>query len=582
MTLMRIKTPQKTKHMKRKLIIVLFLLSACGRMHELRAQQDSLEMDVTFTGSMELFLKNSNKLSSWPQLRESVVELPSIKYTLLPFKHDVEIEPRKIEAAKVNIEDRLSKLYRGYIRGGFGLYTTALLDAYYMDERSRNGSWGVEFKHLSSAGGVALEDSIPDQFSENSAHLWGRRFLKKHAIEGDLKWRRQVAHAYGFDPYLFWDANSSEDALRQRFNKVAGSIALESYYRDSSKVNYRGDIRFRNYSDQVDGVENNVDVSGHARKHIGSELYKLHFGVNYNEFKFQELLSGEDQTKSNVLLQIRPMVTTHAGQLTVNVGAGIWLDARGSQPFHFYPLAEASYSLLDDLFVPYAGIGGQMELNTYASVTGDNPFALSDIELRNTNRKIEAYGGIRGSLSSSTSFNARVSSTRYEDFLYFVNDSIGGAGNRFSTLYDNLSVFNLRGEVSVNTSDNFRLQARGDYFIYSEENELHAWYQPTTRVTLAATYDIENKLIASLEIFTEGKRKAKSLVQHQDGVLEDGGFYTVDLRGYADANLNVEYRYTQRLSVWLRLNNFLASRYQRWNMYPVQRFNAMMGASYSF
>jgi outer membrane cobalamin receptor len=71
-------------------------------------------------------------------------------------------------------------------------------------------------------------------------------------------------------------------------------------------------------------------------------------------------------------------------------------------------------------------------------------------------------------------------------------------------------------------------------------------------------------------------------VQHQDGILEDDGSYTVDLKGYLDANLNVEYRYTKRISAWVRLNNLLASNYQRWNMYPVQRFNAMLGATYSF
>lgn len=545
-----------------------------------RAQSDTLNMDVTFTGTKELVLKNSAKLSSWPQARESVLEMPPIRYSLLPFKPMVSIEPIPIQAAKVNLEDRLSKLYRGYVRGGFGVYTTALFDLYYMDDRSRDGSWGVEYHHLSSGGGVALEDSIPDEFSTNEAKLWGRRLMKKHAIGGDIAWQRDVVHAYGFDPYLYWDAPI--DNLRRRFNDVQGGIQFESFYRDSSKVNYSSEVRFRNFSDLNKGIENNVDISAHARKFIDAELYTLDLGVNYNDFTFQDLDTDEERNLSNVLIQIQPMVTTRKGQLTVNVGAGIWLDARGEQPFHFYPLAEASFSLLDDLFVPYAGLQGRMELNTYESITGNNPFVRSDVELQNTNRKIEAFGGIRGSLSSATGFNVRVASTRFDNFLYFVNDSATGPGNQFVALYDNLSVFNLRGEITVNTNDNFRLQLRGDYFIYSTDIEAHAWYQPTTRVTLSTAYSIEDKLIATVDIFTEGKRKAKSLVQHQEGILEDDGSYTVDLKGYLDANLNVEYRYTKRISAWVRLNNLLASNYQRWNMYPVQRFNAMLGATYSF
>ena len=83
---------------------------------------------------------------------------------------------------------------------------------------------------------------------------------------------------------------------------------------------------------------------------------------------------------------------------------------------------------------------------------------------------------------------------------------------------------------------------------------------------------------------SEGKRRAKSLVQvrDDDAVLEDDGTYTINLNGYLDANLNIEYRYNKRLSGWLRFNNMLATRYAFWALYPVQRFNAMMGATYSF
>lgn len=546
------------------------------------AQRDTLQMDVTFTGTMELFLKNSAKLSTWPQIRESVVELPPIRYSLLPFKPMVSIEPKTIDAAKINLEPKLPKLYRGYVKGGFGLYTTALLDVYYMDERSRDGSWGFEYKHLSSAGNTALEDSIPDNFSHNMAHMWGRRLMKKHALKGDIRWDRNMVHAFGIDPALFFDATT--DDLRHRFNGLTGSIGLESFYRDSTMLNYKGDLRFRNYTDLTGGVENNVDFRGTARRYNDGDLYSINFGINYNDFNFTPLRTDGAANQENVLLNAEPMVNTRKGPLEISVGAGIWIDARGESPFHFYPLAEASLHFLDDLFVPYGGITGRMELNNYHNVSQQNPFIQSDVELINTNRKLELYGGIRGSLSSAAGFNVRVSNTNFDDFLYFVNDTLNGPGNRFSTLYDALSVFNLRAEFTIKTLDNFRLQARGDYFLYTTDRELYAWYQPTTRMTLSASYSFDDKLIIGVDLFSEGKRRAKSLVQvrDDDAVLEDDGTYTVNLNGYLDANLNVEYRYTKRLSGWLRFNNFLASRYAFWNLYPVQRFNAMMGASYSF
>lgn len=544
------------------------------------AQNDSLEMDITVTGTKELYLRNANKISSWPSIKESIVEMPSIKYTLIPNKQQVEIDPKPIEAAKVSVEPKLAKLYKGYVKGGFGLYTTPLLNLHYMDGRSRDGVWGVNYEHLSSAGGVALEDSIPDSFSNNSIHLWGRRFLKKHAIQGVLDWDRDVVNYYGFDPYLFTDASVQD--LEQRFNALIGDIELISYHRDSAKVNYRSAIGFRNFRDRFDGVENNVDVRTSLRTTRGTETYSGDIRINYNDFTFRSLSDSTEVNKPNLLAQIEPKVTTRLGNFMVQVGAGIWIDARGAQPFHFYPLAEARYSLLDDLFVPYVGVEGRMEQNTYRSITTDNPFVVSDIALKNTSRKLDVYGGIRGMLSSSTSFNVRVSTTRYEDFLYFVNDSSYSPGSRFFAIYDNLTVFNLRGEVSINASNRFRLQVRGDFYQYSPDAEAQAWYQPTTRLSFAGSYDLGEKLIVNLDIFTEGKRKAKSLIQHQDGVFEDDGSYTLELNGYADVNLGVEYRYTKRLSGWIRLNNMFAASYQRWSPYNVQRFNAMMGVTYAF
>ena len=68
----------------------------------------------------------------------------------------------------------------------------------------------------------------------------------------------------------------------------------------------------------------------------------------------------------------------------------------------------------------------------------------------------------------------------------------------------------------------------------------------------------------------------------KDVHAESDNTYTIDLTGYADVNLSIEYRYTKRLSAFVKFNNMLASKYAIWNLYNVQRFNAWMGATYSF
>lgn len=566
------------KTMNKLSAIVLGSLLSCGL--SVSAQQDSLEMDVVFTGDLVLFLKDANKLSNWPEVKESVVEMPAISYTLIPNKQNVIIALNPIDPAKVNVEEKLTKLYRGFVKGGFGVYTTPLLEGYYTDGRSRNGTWGIHAKHLSSAGGVAVADSIPDRFSTNEIHLWGRQFLKKHALQGGLDYNRELTNAYGFDPEFYPETDL--DNLELRYNDVGAFVQLTSYHRDSSKVNYDGKLSFFNFRDIDDGSENNIDFQAHARKFMNTELFSADFRFNYDQWQYFTMADSTEESRENALISLTPKASTVHENWKVTVGMGLVLDARGDKPFHFYPMAEAQYSLLDDLFIPYAGVTGQVKQNLYKTVANENPFIYRDADLKNTNEKLQLFGGIRGTISSAASFNARVSHTTYEDFLYFVNDTVYSSGNRFTPIYDDLSVLNLTGEVSIHTKDKLKLYMRGDYFIYGTGEEAKPWNQPNTKLTITGSYDLQDKLVIRADIFTEGRRKAKSLAPVQGLDPEEQGYYLVNLKGYLDANLGVEYRYTKRLSAWVQFNNFLAAKYARWNPYNVQRFNAMMGVSYAF
>ena len=566
--------------------LALVLLVASGTAFAQPDQDDNLNMDVIVDGIRENEINQANKLSFWPEFRENVVELPPITYNLIPNKLGVNIEPKLIKPAKVKIDESLKKLYRGYLRAGFGVYTTPLVEGYYMDGRSRNGTYSVGFRHLSSGGGnVAWADSVPDAFSNNELRLWGKRFMGKHALEAGFDWNRNVVHYYGVRTEQFPDVDLTDAVHQQKFNNIDGYLRLTSYFRDSTKTNYSGQVMFYNYRDAFNSNENNVDVHGHGRRFVGSELYSGDFYLNYNQYQFTDPLDPTEKlvTNDNVILGIVPQVSTIHERWRVNVGAGIFLDAKGEQPFHFYPRAEAKYNLISNLFIPYVGVTGNLERTTFKTITTQNPWVITNPELKSVNNKLELYGGVRGTISSNASFNARIARNRFEDWIYFANDSTQSNGNQFRPIYDDMTRLQIMGEVAINTNGALDLTLRGDYFIYGDiGQQLHPWDQPTTRVTLLTSYNIEDKLIATAEVYTVGKRKAKSFAEVPDAQLENDGTYTVDLKGYADLNLNVEYRYTKRVSAFVRLNNMVGGRYQQRVNYRVQTFNAMMGATYSF
>lgn len=565
--------------------LLMAALAACT-VTSANAQSDSLYMDVTFTGNLELQLRDANKLPVNPDLKTDSSAMTTIRYDLLPTRKNFSIGVKPIAPARINVEDRLQKLYRGYIKAGYGMWSTPLIDAYYTDGRSRKGSFGFSYNHLSSSGGVAADDSIPDGFSDNRFDFWGKYFFRKTALEGGVNWSRNVAHWYGFDPARVDAGDVDLNVLKQRLNTFGGNVRFHTYGRDTLGLNYRGDIAVRGTTDLFGGRETHVDVTTALSQVVDTERYQLQFGVNYNQFSslpFTEAGEPERQVQDNAIIKLIPTAFTVWKDLRATAGMGLYLDARGDQPLHFYPLAELRYNILKGLLVPYAGLRGSLVQTTFMETFAENPFIQTDVLLRARNNKLEAYGGISGSASASSAFNAGVSYQQIRDFAYFINDSLRGPGNYMEVVYDDLDRLNLYGEFTLKAPEKWTAYLRGDYFIYGSTGEqAHPWHQPVLKVTATGEYNLRNKIILQTEIYYVGERWASSEFPVGDVAANADGTYHYKLDPFADVNLKGEYRYTRRLSAWVQFNNLGAVRYQRWSAYRVQRPGALMGVTWAF
>jgi len=601
--------------MKHTLSLYIFVLIFMGSLSML-AQTDTtktLEYEFQIEGNRRLFLRDANKITVWPQTKDSVVQMTRIQYTTLPTPTAITIEPRLIPAAKINVEEKLGYLYRGYIKAGWGSYNTTPVDFYFTDGRSKKGTYGVHYQLL-RGDGVALddEDSIPDRYSNNRAEAWGKWFFKKTQLLGKFNWERNVTHWYGVDLKNEYEGPAF-DSLRfdQRMNTLGGGLSYLSYQRDTGDFNFNADMGLRNTKDINDNSETHFDIQTHGRMLKDSTLYMADIGVNYNSFDyFEPQLNGRDQsyynsigldtnfdnrTSENAIIKIVPSASTTWKGLRAKVGAGVYFDARGDQKGHFYPLAEVSYSILNGTIVPFAGIKGNMEPTTYLSLYRQNPFIQNFPNLKNLNNKLDAYVGIGGTISQSLSYKAGFNYRRFGNFAYFVNDSITSVnhgyytwGNVFTVVYEDLTSYNLYGELALYAGEKWKANARADFFQYTTDSSTYAWHQPGLRILANGQYNLKNKFIISTDIFYIGSRWAKSTVPvfGHDEIkrVENEGHvsYEYKLKGFLDANFKVEYRYNKRLSAWVQLNNAFGLKYQRWGSYPVQQVMATLGATYAF
>ncbi len=119
-----------------------------------------------------------------------------------------------------------------------------------------------------------------------------------------------------------------------------------------------------------------------------------------------------------------------------------------------------------------------------------------------------------------------------------------------------------------------------DYSIWTmEKEEQQPWHKPGYELILSGVYNLKDKIILNADIFVLGKQFAKVYETDTAGAIF---IKPKTLKGIADINLSLEYRYTKKLSAFIRFNNIGAFRYERWNNYPTQRFNLLGGVTYGF
>ncbi|MCB0786251.1 MAG: hypothetical protein KDC02_18850, partial [Flavobacteriales bacterium] len=489
-----------------------------------------------------------------------------------------------IAPARLNVVQANERLYKGFVKAGFGTYSTPLGELYYDATRAKDKGYGIHLKHFSSNGGI--KDVGPSQYGFNSVDAFYKTILSRHELKVGADYGRRRVNYYGYRTEAFDTLNipspSTKD-IRQFYNDLGFQAKVKSLYTDSTKLAHEVGLQARHYTNRQGSRETNILVDADVHMDQGSETYGGRLIVDNNAYRG---VSDDELTpdfrQNGTIIGLSPSVSTSGKRYVVRVGAGLYLDAMSKTTFHFYPQAYLSYSLFDDILVPYAGVDGERQRNSFRSLTKENPWLIPAPGLANTSKLYDIYGGMRGSLSSRIGFDVRVSTSSWRDRALFITDGLYSFGNAFNVLYDKVNVLNVSGDVSYDDERGTRFHARLDIFSYDTEDQAEAWNLPPYQLTIGARYSLREKLIVKLDAMFMGQRKALTPVFASIQDEAPSEVEIIELNGFFDLYLGVEYRYTKRLSLFLDMSNISASKYERWARYPVQRALILLGASYAF
>lgn len=567
-----------------KLILVLLALTSGIKVF-------AQEKDVLGTENLNVFqdyqptITNAQKISDNPNFNASVPEPPDLKYAVLNKQYGINFLPDTIKPASIKGEP-LTKLYSSLIKVGLGNYKTPYGEYFYNNQRDKLYNYGFHAKHLSSSGNI--NDLGYPGISENILEANGKYQFEKYTLSGNTFYKRDAVHFYGYDkdykasnqplyPILlnYPDTILTAKNTFQRFANWGANANLKSILKDSAEL--QQDIKLSYYSiyDYYNAGEHNINANAELGKFYMDHYIHGNVGLDfYNNFN--------SIVKSNnaLLFTLNPKALFKGAKWFIDLGANITVFNEKSTTYYFYPDITANYNLAERFVIFYAQINGKNYRNSFKAITNENPFVTSVVPIKNTNLKYNISGGFKGQLSSYLSYNTGVNYKILNNAMYFVNYENNLIQNRFTAVYDDLNIFNINGEVLFNKNEKYLLSAKANYYMYDPKNELKAWNKPNFDATLSARYNLESKIIARLDLFYIGQRYGR--VTAYDSTSAAYKIKSVTLKGIVDVNLGFEYRYTKRLSGFISFNNIAAMRYYRWNNYPSQKFNFLVGLTYAF
>lgn len=509
-----------------------------------------------------------------------------IEYNIFSFPVASTFTPSKGKAAGVDRPQR-EKLYNNYATLGVGNYGTINAELFVTETLNRNEYVGGMLRHLSSQGGID-DVRLDDKYSNTSVDLTYGNRQKGYSWNTDLGYQNQMYNWYGLSE-LYNDVDDiSYIDPKQTYNSfyIGGRIAAEdSFFRDAS-------MQFKRFWDAYGGAENRFFVKPSLDIDVASEKIKVDFVADY----VGGTLADDTKTPmeySNFNLGIQPSLLYQKDDLSVQLGAGIFysmgkINDEKDNKFHIYPQVKASYKVVGDLMIAYAGAEGTLQQNSYADFVGQNPF-ISPVQIvAPTDRQYDVYVGLKGKLASAVAFNLRASYMNEDDRALFASNASDVValpaaelqgfqyGNSFDVVYDILKTVSFFAELKADFSKSVRFGINGTYYSYSTEDQAEAWNLPEIKVESSIDVDITEKWYAGAKVFFVGDRKDRNF-----GTFTDDA-YVVDLKSYFDLNAHVGYKYSERLTAFLKLNNLAGQDYQKWANYPVQGFQFLAGASYKF
>ncbi|MDD5151583.1 MAG: TonB-dependent receptor [Flavobacterium sp.] len=542
-------------------------------------------------------ISDAFKIKETPVLDdEGNTKKETIKYTIFSFPVASTFTPSKGKAEGVEKEEQ-KHLFQNYATFGGGNYGIVNAELFVNQELDNNSYVGGMFRHLSSQGSIKGVE-LDNKFYDTSIDLTYGIHERDLSWNLDLGYQNQIYNWYGM-PVGYGNGLTPND----RASLIAGINPQQSYNNIylGSKIEFNESIvkeaivKFDHFSDAFGSSENRFYVRPSFQFDINDREVKTNVIVDYLSGSFKK-----DYWNTNVNpikygytnFGIASTFVMNEDDWTVHLGAGIFysMDNQNSNnKFYIYPQINASYKVVGDLMIFYAGAEGNLEQNTYSDFVSENPFLSPTLNIAPTDKQYDIFAGLKGKIINNVSYNIRGSYVNERNKALFKSNDYSEInpgenytfGNSMQVVYDDMKTLSFYGELKADFSKDVTFGINGTFSSYTNTFQAEPWNLPAIKLSSTLDFNITPKWYAGVNVFYVGDRKDQKL--NSDIVyIVVPNLVPITLDSYFDVNAHLGFKYSDRLTAFLRANNITNKAYEKWLNYPVQGFQVVLGANYKF
>lgn len=565
----------------KKLYIALFL----GTL-SLSAQQekDSISTEViNVVTSYKPTISDAFKANETPNIPVEVNNKSNLKYGIKSKPIQSVFKPNSggYKSAKTNYTKPKNP---DYLKIGYGNYGTPLVEGFLYKQKKEHEATFFLYNKASSGGikNVVLNDN----YLNTKLALNYKNSQKKQVWQAGIKFNRDLYNWYGI-PSQYNDNDAVINSIdeKQIYNHFVlnGSIALKEGWIKKSEAG------IEKFSDKHKSNETKFYFSPSFELPINDSKIdaKVNIDILHGEFA-QDFTNTAPINYGYLNFGAEATYPIQRENLYISLGAKVVYNSdleNNKSKFYVYPDINVDFVLIDELLNLYGGFTGGIIQNSYRSVTLENSYVSPTLNIKPTSNTFRIFTGLKGKLTSTISYDVNASYAQDKDKLLFRSNQnltdgtttiTNGyqAGNSFDLLYDNVSTLGLFGEISASLLTNFETGVSVAINSYSMNIEEEAWNLSPFTATMFGNFSV-GKWNTKAELFAKGKRK--DLLTELNNSTE-----TIELDGYIDLNLSVDYTFNRKWSAFLELNNILNTNYQVYSNFQVQGFQVLAGGIYRF